>query len=149
MQLIFRKRPQGVFSSLLCWWTGGEYFHVGLLFEHGTVIECNPDMGVISFALGRLLDPDRWSTINIPLTEYQTESVKSFLFREIGCDYDWFGLLMVQTFGFGRESKTKWFCSELAVATLQRAGLLDCGKPCHYSPNRLYKWATTYRTRLT
>ncbi len=149
MQLIFRKRPRSAYACLICWWTGGDYFHVGMLFDHGTVIEANSEQGVTSFVLGRMLDHERWTAVTIPLTDDQNEAVKSFLFREVGSGYDWLGLAMAQIFGISRESKTKWFCSELAVATLQKAGLLDGARPCHYSPNKLYKWATTYRQRVT
>lgn len=149
MRLIFQKRAKGFYSRLICWWTGGEYFHVGMLFQQSVVIEANSEHGVTSFALEYLLDPDYWTIIDIPLTENQDQKVRAFLFREMGCKYDWFGLIMAQILGIARESKTKWFCSELAVSTLQQVGLLDCGKPCNYSPNKLYKWASTYRQHLT
>jgi uncharacterized protein YycO len=149
MQLIFQKRPHNIFERLICLWTGGPYFHVGMLFEHGNVIEANDQQGVTQFALGRLLDPDRWTTVDIPLTDAQLEEVKSFLLGEMGSGYDWFGLWMAQVLGISRENKTKWFCSELAVATLKKIGLLEGAKPCRYSPNKLYKWASKYRQGLT
>lgn len=145
MQLIFQKRARGIYSRLICWWTGGEHYHVGMLFDGHVVIESNSEQGVVTFTLGQKLDLSRWDVIDMPLTEDQTEAVKSFLFREIDCRYDWAGLIMAQIFGFSRESKTKWFCSELAVATLQQAGLLQGARPCNWSPNRLYKWVTSYR----
>lgn len=146
MQLAFHKRPKTFWSWLICLWTGGPYYHVALVFKnigdpmHDSVYEAAPGFGTRVLITGRYdrFDDREWTLVTLSLSPEEEGLMQSFLAGELGCPYDWFGLAMSQVLHLAWASKTKWFCSELAVAALQKATMLLGVRPCFVSPNKLY-----------
>jgi hypothetical protein len=138
MRLMFQKRPQKLWGRLICWWTGGPYFHVGIAFADNLYFEAIAGAGV-RVGVVESFDPKHWDAVEVPLTDADTMAMQHWLASELGCGYDWLGLWLAQVLGINRESRTKWFCSELAVAALQKVGKFYGVRPCAISPNALAK----------
>lgn len=123
MKLLF-FRGKSFVSRGIKFMTWGEYSHVGVLTDEGTIIEAWHKGGVLENNLGNL--PHTPGTmvdvfdVTIPI------NMRKFingLREEVGKGYDFSGI-----WGFiGRnksENPDKWFCSELVFAKLARAGCL-------------------------
>jgi len=143
MKILFQKKSETIIDRLICWWTRGPYFHCSVLFSDNTVlhgdnvlIEATRGFGVRTFILENY-DPDHWDAIDVPMSDSEEAEVKEWAVKEIGCKYDWSGLIWSQVFRIPREHPDKWFCSEFAVAALQQAARLPGVKPCSVSPNGL------------
>ena len=73
------------------------------------------------------------------MTAEEEEKARAFCRLECGCAYDWKGLIFSQLLNLGYHSATKWFCSEVVAAALQKADVHLTLEPQRYSPGDLYK----------
>jgi uncharacterized protein YycO len=138
MRIAFQRRPHSLWEKLICWWTGGPYYHCAMWFSDGILFESLSGTGV-RMAVVNELDPKIWTTIIIPTTLEQESQIQSWAAGELGCKYDWLGIIMAQVFHIPRASRNKWFCSEFTVEALHQIGILKGRKPCTVSPNKLFK----------
>ena len=136
MKILFQKKPDTIFGKLICWWTRGPYYHCSVLFSDNILVEATQGFGVRMFIF-EYYDPDHWDAIDIPMTKEEESEIQTWAIKEIGCKYDWAGLIWSQIFRIPREHPDKWFCSEFAVAALQQVARLSGIKPCSVSPNGL------------
>jgi hypothetical protein len=155
MYLAFRKRPTTPWNKLICWWTKGPYYHVAIGFKnpndpkYDTIYEATPTGGTRVVMASYLNDGDAtsyhdasWDIVPIPATKAEEEIAQAFLSSELGRKYDWFGLSMANVIGCAWENANKWFCSEWAVATLQKMNRLIGVRGCSTDPNELFRLTT-------
>lgn len=138
MLVIFRRRAPGFFSWLIRLWTRSEFSHCEVVFGESTMISAVEGIGVrCVIALGDF-DPKTWEVVPVPLPYYEHKAY-AWAISELGCKYDWYGIMFCQVFKWGRHHKDRWFCSEFCTAVLQEVGLLPGVKPYQQSPGKLYK----------
>lgn len=135
--IAFQKRPATLWCKLICWWTKGPYFHTATWFDDKTFVEA------IGTGVHRIkvsgLDPEHWDTIKIPITQEQFIKLNKWIDTELGCGYDWIGMICSQGLGWHFRSENKWYCSEFTIAMLQQIGMLVGKDPCEIDPNELFK----------
>lgn len=140
--IICLHRGNGWVSKLIKWQTRSEYSHVSIQFRNGMGVEAREGKGV-RFA-------DRWEDLlngkedvekyTVPMTQEQAIAIESFAMEQVGKGYDW---TMVARFVSRRQetraSTEKWYCSEIAYAAFQKAGinLLRDTQPWEVSPGLL------------
>jgi len=142
MRIAFLKRPRSFFAILIRVWTRSNHVHAEMVL--GTTSYIADDvLGTIKVENKDY--PDwAWDFIEIVATPEQEAKCKAFLEAELGCGYDWVGIVMTQILGTGRQSKDKWFCSEECAAALQHAGFRLGGMTPHkVSPGKLYDYLQT------
>lgn len=123
-------------SKLIKWFTRGEYSHVGILFQDGTVIEAWEPNGVrLSKSLGEVHEPGTVVDIYGLADEVNFDCQREAYYwvqGELGKPYDWAGIFQFLTKGDRSRQECnhpeKWFCSEISMAFMDRASyaLLNC-----------------------
>lgn len=86
-----------------------------------------------------LLGSPAYKFLKLP-DDFDFDKLLAALQPELGCGYDWLGAAR-HALPFLKQSKNKWYCSELVaelLATDARFNFLK-DKQYQYSPNRLYK----------
>lgn len=145
MIVAFRKRKHSLFSWLISWWTKSIFVHCEIVLAGGTMISAVEKRGVrIIYTLDEFSEKS-WELVEITMTEKQETDIYTWCLGELGCKYDWAGILFCQVFKFGRQHKDKWFCSEFCTAALQQAGWLQGVKPYQQCPGKLYQLLTGVR----
>lgn len=132
MKLAFYK-GKSLTSQLIKFQSRGVYSHVAFLLENGTVIEAWQDGGVLHNAsLGMRHSPGTEVDIfDLPAMEtYQKRALMHFLNEQLGKKYDFRGVFRFLSLPriFNRldpmaDDVTRWFCSELAFAATNHAGI--------------------------
>ncbi len=138
MKVAFRKNEDGMFSTVIRWWTHSPYSHCELLFDDGLMFSAYPGQGTRFYTPG-ILSPNEWDILLVPTNLEEDITLKNFCTAESGCAYDWWGLIASQVLRLQREHPHKWFCSEVCAAALQTVNFLRGAKPCTFSPGKLYK----------
>lgn len=134
--LLFRGTS--FLDRLIQWQTRGPYCHAALLMPDGQQIEAWTDGVDIrpSFTShGCVVD-----RLSLDATHEQVDDMVQFAEGEIGCGYDFYGdFCFLSRMHRGGPDKNRWFCSELAYATVQAAGidLLRDTEPFLVSPTLL------------
>jgi hypothetical protein len=137
IQLAFAKPGDSPISKLIAGFDDPRRFcHVALRFEDGMVYEAHAETGV-RFT-DRVLEPDWYEVLEIPVPDGEDRTVRRFAELEAGCGYDFNGVLAIGRVPFLKADPEKYFCSELAVACLQKVGFFPELTPHKVSPNRLY-----------
>jgi uncharacterized protein YycO len=140
IQIAFFRGKSWI-SRFIRWFTRGDYSHVGILFNDGTIIEAWHHGGVLHSAkVGTRHEPGTVIDIyDFHATADQVRTMYQFLLNQLGLDYDFKGIA-----GFLLHSRScpqdrqAWFCSELALAMAQSAGInLLNEKPFKVDPTRL------------
>jgi uncharacterized protein YycO len=117
--LLFKGR--GFISRAIRWQTRGQYSHAALLQPNGTIIEAWQGNGVRIKAIVDWRDVDVFYVDG--MTEQQWEAALSFARKEVGCGYDYWGVIRFVSRSV-MPKNNKWFCSELVFASLFHAGVL-------------------------
>lgn len=118
MRLALYKgtRPgwEGLYSRLVRWLDGGEYSHCELVFGDGVSSSSSYIDGGVRF---KLIDyrPEHWDFIE--LAPHLEDTARDWFRSHVGQPYDLWGNVRF-AFGFARESKGAWFCSEAVMAAL-------------------------------
>ena len=118
MKLALYKstRPgwQGFYSRLVRWLDGGPYSHCELVFSDGVSASASYLDSGVRF---KIIDfkPAHWDFIDVP--DALEDSARDWFRSHVGQPYDLWGNVRF-AFGFARESKGKWFCSEAVMAAL-------------------------------
>ncbi len=93
-----------------------------------------------------------WTFVRLAVTERQELLVQNFLVDQLGKPLNRLGQLSVLFWSVPGEQKT-WFCSELVVAALAHANLVDfaawpdVSEPSHATPQDIYEYITKHHTR--
>lgn len=111
-------------SRAIRWQTRGEYSHAAIVLPCGSVIEAWPGGVQENPCLGKAHTPGtRVDLFDVPgLTGAMVHEVERFLRSEIGCGYDYLGVLRFVSRRRGAHDE-KWFCSELVFEALRRVGI--------------------------
>jgi hypothetical protein len=117
MVIAFYKGRSRLFNRLVSWYCRGRYSHCELIIDDspmGTLCASSSFMdGGVRMKVIKL-DPERWDKVSVG---GDSDYAMAWLTAHLGCGYDVRGLL-----GFvwrrGRDSRTKWFCSEAVAAML-------------------------------
>lgn len=123
---------------LIRWWTKSPYSHCEVIID-GLMFSAHPREGGTRFAAIPNMSPDDWDILYVPTGPTEDRMLLDFCHAELGCKYDWFGIIFSQIIRLQREHKSKWFCSEVCAAVIQRLGLMRNAKPCTFSPGKLHK----------
>jgi len=134
---FYRYRKPGIaglFARFTRFITGGTYSHCELIFANGQAYSASIQDGGTRWKRIEF-DPEKWDILEVPVDERRA---RQFCNAEEGCLYDFQGICRF-LFPWVRESKTRWFCSEIVTAGLQAAGLLK-GIPAHLVHPTLLYW---------
>ncbi len=124
-------------SCLVRWQTRSKYGHVAVKAPDGAVYEALANRGIVCWPHGR---PDEClaDAFEITVLADTAEQIEDWLKDQVGKRYDWLALLR---FISRRRwyNNDKWFCSELAFAAFEQAGVhfLKRCEPWEVSPGRL------------
>ena len=138
MKVAFLK-GEGFTAKLVKWWTKGPYDHCALVFSDGVSFSSSLQKDMYTQFERINFNTAYWDVLDVPMSAEDEHKVRSFCINEMNCRYDWVGIFLSQIIPLGYNSKSKWFCSEVCVAALQKANLLLNEKPNRVSPNKLYK----------
>lgn len=123
--LLFK--PVSLLDKLICFFTRGSYQHVSILLNNGTIIESKPFKGVrILKSINVALESNPICEVcSIDVSPYQIEDITSFLISQIGKKYDYASALGFAFFTNkeDRESRNRWFCSELVFTAFSKSGI--------------------------
>ena len=140
MIIMFQKQDPSFYAKLIRFWTRSKYAHCEVVFSDGTGYSAQAGKGVIRFQAHPAMYPTSgWDAVLIETALPLEQNAESFCSEEVGCSYDWLGVILTQVFGLRRESKDKWFCSELCLAALHKMGKYTKFPAYKYSPGALYK----------
>jgi hypothetical protein len=140
MNVLFQRRGGGWYGTLIRLWTRSPYIHTELEFSNGERFTSLAGRGTGYNDSLVPADEGAWTRVPVDVTAPQEAAIRAFCHDELGCRYDWAGIALTQILGFGRQSRTKWFCSELCMAALQRVLPGFCSQAAHWvSPKRLYQ----------
>ena len=119
MKAIFWIGKCGLVGTLIRAFKRRGVSHAEIMFSDGVCGTAQPNGGVVL----RHINFNRadWIVLDLPCTPGQEATVRGFFEQELGCPYDWSGLLFAQILGWNWQSKQKYFCSEICVAALQKA----------------------------
>jgi len=118
-------------GRLIEWFGGGpRYSHVDIVTPTGMLLGARSDAvggqppGVRVRPANYLSPTDRTLRISVPATSKQAAAFYDFLNAQVGKPYDKIGIL---GFLIGRawRDTDAWFCSEMAAAALEAAGLVQ------------------------
>jgi hypothetical protein len=125
----------GLFARFTRFITGGPYSHCELVFNDGLAYSASIQDGGTRFK--RIdFDPTKWDIMEIASKQ---DRARAFCEEEQGCKYDYPGICRF-IFPWVRESKTRWFCSEICTAALQKAGVISGLIPAHLVHPTLLYW---------
>jgi len=133
MKAIFWIGKCGLVGTLIRAFKRRGVSHAEIMFSDGVCGTSQPNGGVVL----RHIDFNRadWVVLDLPCTPEQEAAVRAFFVEELGCPYDWSGILFAQILGWNWQSKKKYFCSEVCVAALQKAYSALAGlKPWRVDP---------------
>ncbi len=117
--LCFYRGPEGIFGKLVRVFTLSRYSHVEIRF--GLIsFAASPRIGVVRH-FGKDYAPELWDTITV---QADTRTAMDWLSARVGCRYDWSGILLSELLPFKRQANSRWYCSELACALMQAAGVM-------------------------
>lgn len=135
IRLLAFRQPRTLMDRAIMAWTRSPYSHVELEVG-GLRYAARPGIGVVADA-GHV-DPDTWDAIAVPSILLDQLRLDAWCRCELGKRYDWAGL-SIAAFGWGWESRNRWFCSEFAAAGLRAVGVLpdDGRRPASFTPGSL------------
>lgn len=120
MRILFRKVKGGDFvDHIIGWFSGGKYSHVELVFSKILCFSSRPFSGTTFTTID--YDNEHWEVFNLPMSAEKELAILQWCMKESHCKYDWLGVLRF-VFPFIKQSKKRWFCTEIVVTALQEAG---------------------------
>ena len=141
MHVLFWKGPVGPIGSLIRAWEGRPYSHAELRFSDGKRFRINAGIHSQFYWSdeGHLWDSSNWDCLQV--LGGNEAFTRQWCETEVGCGYDWAGILFAQILKWNWQSPRNWFCSELCVAALQAGGYPQVAglNAWKYSPARLGK----------
>ena len=139
MRIAFQRNDKSITAKLICWWTKSPFSHCELVFSDGSMFSSDPSDNGTRYLQNMHLTYNDWEVLDIQTSSVQEKIIRDFCDSELHCRYDWWGIFCSQVIRWQREDPTKWFCSEVCTAALQKIGFLTGNEPCTFSPAKLYK----------
>lgn len=136
MKIAFAKNPKSIFSRAICLWTRKKHYHTELVFSSGISFSAKPEENRTRFKY--IQYDENWDFIHLQISEEEEQLILEFCISENDCKYDWVGIILTQVIPLSRQSRTKWFCSEICTAALQKIGFFTDKKPHQIDPGELY-----------
>jgi hypothetical protein len=137
MKIAFRKNDTSIISKLIRWWTKSPYSHCEIIFSNGQTFSAFIEERKTSMKT-KVYSDNSWDIIELPIDKEAEYMVYEWCMNEMNCGYDFIGIIFSQIIKLSRESKEKWFCSEVCCAALQQANLAQGVVPHEVSPGALY-----------
>lgn len=138
LALAFYKAPGRWEDALIRAVTASPYSHVELIRwpgyppTAGDAVSASPrDGGVRRKTIG--FAPGHWDFL--PLGGWAPDDAFARALAERGAGYDWTGIALTFTLPLRRQSRTRWFCSELC------GHALGLPAPHTLAPGDLFRWA--------
>ena len=138
MKVIFWKDPSTFFSKLICWWTKQRYFHTELLFSDGQIFSASPNIKRTKFFTYNPLSSQPRDIFELNVSEEEEAVIRKFCEGELGCRYDFVGIVFSMVFPFQFQHPHWWFCSEVSLAALQKIGMFPGVKPHTVDPGEFF-----------
>lgn len=124
-------------SSAISWFSSGHFSHVDIVLPDDRLLGARSDAadGVKGVAVRRA-NYELWNkrvVFSVPATNVQVATAYKFAFAQVGKPYDHTAIL---GFMFNRAwmDSDSWYCSELAMAMLEKAGVLG---PLYLAANKI------------
>jgi hypothetical protein len=120
-------------------WTLGPYSHCELLFPDGVCFSSSwRDDGVGVRYKKFPIIPSHWTCVEIPTTKEQEIQMRQWCDVKVAenAKYDWWGIIQF-VIPFVKQKDEDWFCSEICIAALNHAGVLNW--TTFMSPNFFYR----------
>lgn len=137
----------GLSSRAISYFGAGGYSHVDVVLRDGTLLGARSDeiLGIVPGVRIRPQGYEDWkkrTVMTLAVTEQQEKDFLDFVVLQIGKPYD---STAIWGFAAGRDwrEKDSWFCSELAGAATESAGIVPTliAPTCKITPGAL---ATVY-----
>jgi hypothetical protein len=133
-------------DKFIAWWTrpnffkfweSGKYSHTEIVFDDGWCFSASPRE---KYTRWKLIDfnENNWDFIQLD-DSYNYRMIASHCMREDHKLYDYIGILFTFIVPIDYETKSRWFCSELAAKLV-----FNFEHSNRYSPNSLYKKIKPY-----
>ena len=122
---IAAYRGKSFVSRAIRWQTRGVYSHIAVMLSDDEIVEAwhNPARVRIIKSLSDGHTPGTQVDIfEVPTTPEQDAIIRSFLLAQVGKKYDFAGVVRFMS-RRDKDNIDKWFCSELAFAAFQLAGV--------------------------
>lgn len=136
MKLAFAKGDNTWFDQICRWRTGGIHTHVEFVFSDGISFSSSQWDGGCRFKEIDYSNPEKWSFVEVG--DIDEEALKRWCMMEDSKKYDWLGVLRIFTGRKKHGPDSKWFCSEICTAGLQRFGILKHLEAGKTSPEALW-----------
>lgn len=134
MNILF-KSSFGLYACLIRLATLGRYTHCAVEID-GVVYQAKIFKGVYK---SEYIASEWDNEVQLFVNKEDTKKCVKFLESELGCGYDWLGVIKF-VIPWIKASKSRWFCSELVVAALQKVKKLDKKiVACRCSPSKVYE----------
>lgn len=134
-------RGTSLVGRLIQWQTRSPYSHVSIVLDDGTLLEAREGRGVVhERTLADARARETVDVVTVPSSAEQYASAMDFYQRQLGKRYDYSSVIRFVTRSQARrEAAEVWFCSELAFAGAQQAGvrLLGAEVPWDIEPWRV------------
>lgn len=114
--VAFKYGKPDRFDQLVKFWTSSDYYHVAIVID-GVWYSAHQSHG--TFTAVTRYAPFDWDFLEIPVEESNKFRMVRFAVNELGCGYDWWGLIFSQIFFLRREDPNRWFCSEFVLEILK------------------------------
>lgn len=130
-------KTEGLASAIVRFFTFSHWNHVGITVNN-SFYDTEYFRGVTKHKSHNFINPLKYFSIEIDVTNEQAEKIEYALQSKIGMRYDLsalFGLPFRKDWG----TTDKWFCSELVAAVLMYAGVINIRvEPYRITPRDLY-----------
>jgi len=135
-------------NKLATWWTESDIIHCQIAFQDntpGNYITYSVDSvtGEV-WCEQRDFSKEGWRFARIRVTMDQENRIRKFLQAQLGKPFNSCGINMFWLCPWSGGGE-KWFCSELTMAALQRAGLYKGYTPAECGPSKIYDIVTSDR----
>lgn len=141
ISFAFTTDQSDIFAKTVCWWTQTPFSHCEVVVD-SVWYAAVPGKGVIAHRPPA--DMGSWITVEVPARPYQQASLETWLQDELGCGYDWRGLLFAVDFPRKAPHPKKWFCSEYAAMALSRLAFHSRKHTWEQTPYDVYLDALTF-----
>ena len=121
MKIAFLKGTD-IADMMIKFWTMSKYSHCEMVFSDGHIIGSStapPFKVTKQYFNSQPVYPADWDVIEINVTPQEEALIRKFAEEQIGKAYDWSGIFFSQVIPIKVQDGSKWFCSELCVASMQ------------------------------
>lgn len=139
---VRHDKNEPLMNRVAAYITGGSCSHVELRFPDGNSTGIYNEETV--FMKNRSYSNPQYIQYEISVTPDQMHRMRCFANRQVGKGFNKWGMYRASLpflwkKSNGHEEDGTWFCSELALATLQTASICTAMEPGQFSPNTLFK----------